>query len=190
MRFIWVGLPRLRKCGAWNIDVAPDGQGLPAGRGSVEDGAKVYEEFCVHCHGATGVEGPMPKLVGGQGTLTTDHPVKTIGSYWSYATTLYDYVYRTMPFSAPQSLSPDHVYAVVAWLLFRNGLIDEDFVLTRETLPSRSYAVPWVRDRSPSRRGARFSEDVVLAWRRSFSHLGFPDGPTTFSSGSLVAAQL
>jgi len=168
--------PTAEEVRAWDIDVAPDGQGLPAGRGSVEDGAKVYEEFCVRCHGATGVEGPMPKLVGGQGTLTTDHPVKTIGSYWSYATTLYDYVYRTMPFSAPQSLSPDQVYAVVAWLLFRNGLIDEDFVLTRETLPSvRMPYHGYVTDPRP---------DVMPASQKTSSSLGDVHFPT---SGSMMA---
>ena len=169
--------PTAEEVRAWDIDVAPDGKGLPSGRGSVEDGAKVYAEHCASCHGATGVEGPMPALVGGQGTLTTDHPVKTIGSYWSYATTLYDYTYRAMPFNAPQSLSPDQVYAVTAWLLFRNGLIDEAFVLTQETLPSirMPYRNGYVTDPRP---------DVVPSSQKTSSSLGDVDFPT---SGSTMA---
>ncbi|MDT7044029.1 c-type cytochrome [Candidatus Nitronereus thalassa] len=120
---------------AWDIDVAPDGAGLPVGSGAVDEGAKVYAEQCASCHGATGVEGPMPKLVGGQGTLATDHPVKTIGSHWPYATTVFDYIQRAMPFTSPQSLNPSQVYAVVAWLLFRNGLIGPDVVMNQKTLP-------------------------------------------------------
>lgn len=119
----------------WDIDVGPDGAGLPLGEGSVVDGAKVYAQHCASCHGATGVEGPMPKLVGGQGTLATKHPVKTIGSHWPYTTTLFDYINRAMPFTAPQSLTPNQVYSVVAWLLFRNGVIEEDAVMNRGTLP-------------------------------------------------------
>ena len=80
------------------------------------------------------MEGPMPKLVGGQGPLASSQPVKTIGSYWPYATTLFDYINRAMPFTTPQSLVPNDIYAVVAWLLFRNGLIDEDTVMNKETL--------------------------------------------------------
>ena len=120
---------------SWDIDVGPDGAGLPEGSGTVSDGAKVYARHCASCHGAMGMEGPMPKLVGGQGTLSSSQPVKTIGSYWPYATTLFDYINRAMPFTAPQSLAPNDIYAVVAWLLFRNGLIDEDTVMNKETLP-------------------------------------------------------
>ena len=76
----------------------------------------------------------MPRLVGGQGTLATAHPLKTVGSYWPYATTLFDYIYRAMPFHAPQSLTSSQVYAVTAWILFRNGLLEEDAVLNRKTL--------------------------------------------------------
>lgn len=119
----------------WDIDVGPDGAGLPAGQGSVAEGAKVFAEHCASCHGVTGVEGPMPKLVGGQGTLASTKPVKTVGSYWPYATTLFDYINRAMPFPAPQSLEPNQIYSVVAWLLFRNGLIEEDAVMNKESLP-------------------------------------------------------
>ena len=120
---------------AWDIDVAPDGEGLPVGGGTVEEGANVYAEHCAHCHGATGVEGPMSRLVGGQGTLATAHPLKTVGSYWPYATTLFDYIYRAMPFDAPQSLTSDQAYAVAAWILFRNGLLEKEAVLNQKTLP-------------------------------------------------------
>lgn len=119
----------------WDIDVGPDGAGLPVGSGTVEEGAKVYAEYCASCHGVTGVEGPMARLVGGQGTLATNKPVKTIGSHWPYATTVYDYINRAMPFTAPQSLTPNQVYAVVAWLLFRNGLLAEDAMVNQDSLP-------------------------------------------------------
>lgn len=121
---------------AWNIDVAPTGEGLPPGRGTVQEGAVLFGARCAVCHGATGQEGPMDRLVGGVGTLGSQQPIKTIGSYWPYATTLYDYIHRAMPFSAPQSLSPDEVYSVVAWLLHQNGIINKDLVLNAQSLPA------------------------------------------------------
>jgi S-disulfanyl-L-cysteine oxidoreductase SoxD len=121
---------------AWNIDVGPSGEGLPEGQGTVPEGLKVYAEHCARCHGATGREGPMDRLVGGQRTLATERPVKTIGSYWPYATTLYDYIRRAMPFDAPQSLTPDDIYAVIAWLLHENGIIASDAVMDARTLPA------------------------------------------------------
>jgi cytochrome c len=120
----------------WNIDVAPTGEGLPIGRGTAKQGAAIFATKCAACHGPTGQEGPMDRLVGGAGTLGSQTPVKTIGSYWPYATTLYDYVRRAMPFPAPQSLSSDEVYSVVAWLLYKNGIIAEDTVLDAHSLPS------------------------------------------------------
>jgi cytochrome c len=78
----------------------------------------------------------MPRLVGGRGTLATSDPIKTVGSYWPYATTLYDYIYRAMPFTAPQSLTPEEVYSVVAWLLYQNGIVAEDAVMDTRTLPA------------------------------------------------------
>jgi mono/diheme cytochrome c family protein len=130
--------------GAWNIDVAPNGEGLPPGRGTVKQGAEVYAAKCAACHGPTGTEGPKDRLVGGQGTLATSKPIKTIGSYWPYATTLYDYIRRAMPFDAPQSLTADETYAVIAWLLFENHIIAEDDVMDAESLP---------RVRMPNRNG-------------------------------------
>jgi S-disulfanyl-L-cysteine oxidoreductase SoxD len=121
---------------AWNIDVPPTGEGLPPGQGTVKQGAQVYAGKCSACHGPTGAEGPKDKLVGGRDSLHTPKPLRTIGSYWPYATTLYDYITRAMPFDAPQSLSPDETYSVIAWLLFQNQIIGEDAVIDAKTLPT------------------------------------------------------
>jgi cytochrome c len=102
----------------------------------VKHGAQLYAKKCAGCHGPTGVEGPMVPLVGGRGTLATPEPVKTVGSYWPQATTLYDYIYRAMPYTAPQSLTPDEVYSLVAWLLFRNGIVPERAIMDARTLPA------------------------------------------------------
>lgn len=120
---------------AWNIDVAPDGRGLPRGSGSVAQGKAVYDAQCASCHGAKGEGKPADRLVGGVGSLGSRTPVKTIGSFWPYATTVYDFVYRAMPFQAPQSLKPDEVYAVTAYLLHLNGLLPADAVLDQASLP-------------------------------------------------------
>ncbi len=117
----------------WDIDVRPDGVGLPAGSGSVADGESLYEEKCSTCHGLFGEgEGRWPKLAGGEDTLTEDRPEKTVGSYWPYASTLWDYIHRAMPFTAPQSLSNDETYAITAYVLNLNDIVDEDFVLTKD----------------------------------------------------------
>jgi cytochrome c len=120
---------------AWNIDASPTGEGLPSGSGAVKQGAQVFATKCAMCHGPTGKEGPKDRLVGGHGTLMEAKPIRTIGSYWSYATTLYDYINRAMPFNAPQSLTPDEVYSIIAWLLFQNGIVAEDAVIDARTLP-------------------------------------------------------
>jgi cytochrome c len=120
----------------WNIDVSPTGEGLPPGSGSAKQGAQIFAAKCASCHGSTGTEGPMNRLVGGHGTLQTDQPIKTVGSYWPYATTLYDYIYRAMPYTAPQSLTPDEVYSVVAWILYRNDILTEDTILDAHSLPA------------------------------------------------------
>ncbi|MFU0508032.1 c-type cytochrome, partial [Pseudaminobacter sp. NGMCC 1.201702] len=114
---------------AWNIDISPAGDNLPEGSGSVAEGKKIYANSCIACHGETGAEGPMDKLVGGRGSLNTDKPVKTVGSYWPYATTLYDYIHRAMPFDSPQSLTDDQVYAVTAYVLNLNGIVPDDAIL-------------------------------------------------------------
>jgi S-disulfanyl-L-cysteine oxidoreductase SoxD len=128
----------------WNIDVRADGDGLPPGHGAVSEGQKVYEHRCAACHGDQGEGQPMDALVGGEGTLATAKPVRTVGSYWPYATTLYDYVHRAMPFNAPQSLTPDQVYAVTAYVLFLNGIVPKGAVMDAHTLP---------RVRMPNRNG-------------------------------------
>jgi cytochrome c len=129
---------------AADIDVMPDGRGLPAGGGTAEGGRDVYARRCTACHGATGKEGPADILVGGNGSLSTLRPLKTVGSFWPYATTLWDYVNRTMPYDRPGALTPDEVYAVTAYVLFLNGIVAERDSLTNETLP---------RVRMPNREG-------------------------------------
>jgi cytochrome c len=119
----------------WDIDVAPDGAGLPPGQGSVRDGEAIFAEKCAACHGARGQGGPMDRLAGGAGTIATAKPVKTVGSYWPYATTLFDFIRRAMPFNAPQSLSAPEVYAVAAYILFLNNLLPEDATLDAKSLP-------------------------------------------------------
>ena len=107
----------------WNIDVGGDGSNLPPGRGSVSHGSEVFNQQCAACHGARGEGGIGDRLVGGQGTLGTLNPVRTVGSYWPYAPTLFDYIRRAMPQNAPQSLSNDDVYAVSAYILSHNGVL-------------------------------------------------------------------
>ena len=120
---------------AWNIDVRPDGQGLPAGKGSVKDGEEIYQTQCAACHGEFGEgAGRYPLLVGGLGTLNKENPEKTIGSYWPYASTVFDYVRRAMPFGNAQTLTADETYAVTAYLLNMNELIKDDFVLSKDNL--------------------------------------------------------
>lgn len=122
---------------AWDIDVRHDGVGLPAGRGTVAAGERVYATRCLACHGPTGTEGPYDALAGGEPWGPGDAPRRrTIGNYWPYATTLFDYVRRAMPQNAPGSLSADETYAVVAWLLERNGIVGEDAVMDARTLPA------------------------------------------------------
>jgi|HigsolmetaGSP11D_1036233.scaffolds.fasta_scaffold02061_6 Cytochrome c len=118
----------------WNIDIGPDGENLPPGSGTVAQGKQIYESACMACHGAKGEGGMGDRLVGGMGTLTSDKPVKTIGSFWPYATTLFDYIRRAMPLMAPQSLSNDEVYAVTGYLLHLNGIVKEDATLDAQAL--------------------------------------------------------
>jgi len=120
----------------WDISIGPDGGGLPSGSGTAAQGAAVYAAKCQACHGEKGAGKPNDMLVGGFGTITSDKPaVKTIGSYWPYATTLFDYVRRAMPYNATKSLSNDELYAVSAYLLNLNGVIGNDDVMDAQTLP-------------------------------------------------------
>ena len=120
----------------WDIDVRPDGKGLPEGSGTVAHGKSVYEENCEACHGPNGQGGIKDRLAGGQGSLGTENPIKTVGSYWPYATTLFDYIHRAMPYQAPGSLSVDDTYAVAAYILNLNGILSSDGTLDRNTLPA------------------------------------------------------
>jgi cytochrome c len=127
----------------WDIDVRANGQGLPEGRGSVQDGDKLYAETCAACHGEKGEGKPADRLVGGFGTLATSRPVRTVGSFWPYATTLFDYIRRAMPFSAPETLTADQVYAVTAYILYLNNIVPENTILDARSLanvamPNRS----------------------------------------------------
>ena len=120
---------------AMDISIPPSGAGLPAGSGSVAQGAKVYEAKCENCHGPKGVGKPADPLVGGIGSLGSGKPMRTVGSYWPYATTLFDYVRRAMPTNAPMTLSNDEVYAVSAYVLFLNGIVAEAAMMNAQTLP-------------------------------------------------------
>ena len=146
---------------AWDIDARPDGAGLPPGRGTVAEGEGIYRQRCAACHGATGTEGPNDRLVGREpgdsfpfGVSQANRARQTIGSFWPYAPTVYDYINRTMPQNAPGSLSASEVYAVTAYLLHLNGLVPQDAVMDATTLPavvmpSRDRFVPDDRTGGP-----------------------------------------
>lgn len=119
----------------WNGDVFPDGQGLPPGRGNALEGETIYREHCQTCHGFEGKGGSAEELAGSEHSLTDDPPDKTIGTYWPYATTVFDFTRRSMPLSAPGTLSDDQLYAVTAYLLYLNGIIGADDEMSAATLP-------------------------------------------------------
>ena len=119
----------------WDIDVRPDGMGLPPGGASAEDGEMLYEDQCASCHGSFGEGvGRYPVLAGGEGTLTEARPEKTVGSFWPYASTLWDYIHRAMPFTQPETLTDEEVYAITAYVLYLNDLIEYDYELTQINL--------------------------------------------------------
>jgi S-disulfanyl-L-cysteine oxidoreductase SoxD len=138
---------------AWDITILPDGSGLPPGKGSVSEGEAIYAAKCAACHGAKGTGGLNDALVGGTGSLAPGNaPVKTVGSYWPYATTLFDYVRRAMPFPATQSLSASEVYAVSAYILSLNSIVGPNDMLdaaslARVRMPNRDGFVPFPRNR-------------------------------------------
>jgi len=121
----------------WDIDArGEDGKGLPPGKGDVNHGAEVFADQCAVCHGTFGEgEGRYPKLAGGNGTLTADRPEPTVGSYWPFAPTLWDYINRAMPFTSPRTLSADDVYALTAYVLNLNNIVPADFVADKDSLP-------------------------------------------------------
>ena len=128
-------LASVEEVAGWDIDVRPDGLGAPVGMGNAIDGEEVYAERCAACHGDFGEAiDRWPALVGGEDTLNSHDPVKTTGSYWPYASTMYDYIYRAMPFGEAQSLSHDETYQIVAFLLYMNDIIDDDFDVSHENI--------------------------------------------------------
>jgi cytochrome c len=142
----------------WDIDIRPDGQGAPSGRGSVRDGEKVYMDKCAACHGEFGESaGRWPQIAQGKGTLASHDPVKTVGSYYPYLSSAFDYIRRAMPFGDAESLSNDELYAVVAYVLHLNDIVDEKFVLSKET---------WTQVKMPNSRG--FFDDDRETSERAF----------------------
>ena len=137
----------------WDISIGPEGAGLPPGSGTPRQGEAVYAAKCLGCHGEKGAGKPNDQLVGGIGTLTGEQaPVKTVGSFWPYATTLFDYVRRAMPFDAPKSLSNDEAYAVCAYILQLNGIVEDNAVMDGQSLakvqmPNRNGFVPFSRQK-------------------------------------------
>jgi S-disulfanyl-L-cysteine oxidoreductase SoxD len=122
----------------WDPAVLPDGTGLPKGRGTAVQGAKLYAQQCASCHGSRG-EGTNelgPQLVGGIGTLNSKAPVLTVGSYWPYSTSVWDYVHRAIPYPKPGSLTVDETYAITAYILYLNGIVEKDEVLNERSLPA------------------------------------------------------
>ena len=118
----------------WDISIETNGDGLPPGSGSVAEGQAIYAVQCLSCHGPDGQEGLNDRLAGGHGTLADPNPVRTVGSFWPYASTVFDYVRRAMPFNTPQTLTNDEMYAVTAYLLHLNGIIDADTRLNARRL--------------------------------------------------------
>ena len=120
----------------WDIDVRPDGQGLPVGKGTAALGETIFQERFASCHGEFGEgAGRWPELAGGAGTLKSDSPVKTVGSYWPYVSTVFDFVHRAMPFGAAQTLTPDETYSLTAYLLYLNDILkDQDFEVNEKNL--------------------------------------------------------
>jgi len=120
----------------WDVSVAPDGGGLPPGSGTPAQGAESFAVKCAACHGLEGEGTLNDRLVGGLGSIATDQAVKTVGSFWPYATTIFDYVRRAMPYLQPQSLTDDEAYALTAHLLHQNGIIGPDTVIDAQSLPA------------------------------------------------------
>ena len=127
--------PTAAEVQAWDLTIPPEGQGLPPGGGTAALGQAIYAERCASCHGEKGEDPKYSRLVGGHGTLATAQPVRSIGSFWQYATTLWSYIHRAQPFDEPGSLTADQVYAVTAYLLHLNGIIGEQDVMDAKTLP-------------------------------------------------------
>jgi mono/diheme cytochrome c family protein len=157
-----IGTPATEKqIESWNTDIAPDGNRLPKGEGTIEAGRQLYAAQCASCHGAKGEGGLGDRLAGGAGTLASAKPIRTVGSYWPYATTLYDYIRRAMPLNAPRSLSDEEVYSISGYVLSLNGLMAEQgkvdaAALLAVKMPNRDGFVEDPRpDVGPAARAAR-----------------------------------
>lgn len=146
---------------AWNIDVAPDGKSLPPGRGTVAQGNAIYDRQCSACHGQDLEGGMGPALAGGTGSLASEKPLKTVGSYWPYATTVFDYIRRTMPLAAPQTLSNNDVYALTGYVLFRNGIVPSEATMD---------AAAVMRVRMPNREGFYVDDRPDVKNRACYTH--------------------
>ena len=150
---------------AWDIDVRPDGQGLPVGSGDVWDGEELFVDYCSACHGDFGeAVGRWPILAGGWDTLDSEDPVKTVGSYWPYLSTVWDYVHRAMPYGNAQSLTDDEVYAITAYLMYLNNMVDDDFVLSNESfldIPMDNEAGFYMDDREATEYAAFTGEPCM-----------------------------
>jgi hypothetical protein len=128
--------PSKEEVRTWDISIGPEGKELPPGSGTAKEGAEIYAKKCATCHGPSGEGGQLaPRLLGGKGTLGTLYPVRTIGSYWPFATTIWDYINRAMPLNQGGSLSASEVYALTAFLLYRNDIILESDVIDANSLP-------------------------------------------------------
>jgi S-disulfanyl-L-cysteine oxidoreductase SoxD len=131
--------PTTQEIEAWDISIGPDGKGLPPGQGSAKDGAPIFAAKCAACHGDQGQGAKIgPRVVGGIAdteTLTTLHPVRSVGGYWPYATTVWDFIRRAMPRDQSGTLTPNEVYALTAWILYKSNIIQEGDVLDAKTLP-------------------------------------------------------
>jgi len=132
-----LGMPatELSEQSEWNLTISPDGKNLPEGSGNAAQGAKIFALQCAACHGPEGIGGTADPLIGEVGSLTSDYPEKTVNSYWPYATTLFDYIRRSMPIDRPFSLSADEVYALSAYILSQDDIIPPDLDLTEKNLP-------------------------------------------------------
>ena len=136
---------------SYDIDASPDGSGLPPGSGTAKQGEAVYADKCLGCHGPKGLNGPVMQLVGGAGTIGVEKkPLKTVGSFWPYATSVFAYTRRSMPFYNSKSLSNDELYATTAYVLYLIGLVGENDVMNAQTLPkvqmpNRDGFVPFKR---------------------------------------------
>lgn len=164
----------------WDIDIRPDGKGLPPGSATAEDGEMLYEEECALCHGSFGEGvGRYPVLAGGEGTLTEARPERTVGSFWPYASTLWDYIHRAMPYAEPESLSDEEVYAITAYVLYLNDLVDYDFELSAETLASVEM---------PNREGFFVDDRPDVKAERCMEDCKDPDSIEILSEPELVTA--